>query len=100
MMAGGTVGKSKAWMVSWLAYSAGIMGTLANLLLIAFFALQASQPENETSLGSANDLVGSLATAFMIVRANSRTALARIGLFHPSSWKVTGSGEAAGLSRW
>ncbi len=39
---------------------------LANLFLIAFYALQASHPENGTWLGSANDLVGSLGTAFMI----------------------------------
>jgi len=48
------------------AYAAGVTGTLANLLLIAFYALQASHPENGTSLGTANDLVGSLGTAFMI----------------------------------
>jgi len=48
------------------AYAAGVTGTLANLFLIAFYALQASHPENGTSLGTANDLVGSLGTAFMI----------------------------------
>ncbi len=48
------------------AYAAGGTGILANLLLIAFYALQASHPEDGTSLGSANDLVGSLASAFMI----------------------------------
>ena len=48
------------------AYAAGATGILANLLLIAFYALQASHPEDGTSLGSANDLVGSLGTAFMI----------------------------------
>jgi len=48
------------------AYAAGITAMLANLFLIAFYALQASHPEDGTSLGSANDLIGSLATAFMI----------------------------------
>lgn len=48
------------------AYAAGVTGVLANLFLIAFFALQASQPADGFSLGSANDIVGSLATAFMI----------------------------------
>jgi len=48
------------------AYAAGVTGTLANLFLIAFYALQASHPENGTSLGTANDLMGSLGTAFMI----------------------------------
>ena len=48
------------------AYAAGVTGILANLLLIAFFALQAGNPENGTFLGSANDLVGSLGTALMM----------------------------------
>jgi hypothetical protein len=48
------------------AYAAGATGILANLLLIAFFALQASHSDDGFSLGTANDVVGSLATAFMI----------------------------------
>src|SRR5215207_9119839 len=48
------------------AYAAGATGILANLLLIAFFALQAGRPGDGPSLGAANDLVGSLATALMI----------------------------------
>ncbi len=51
---------------AFFAYAAGATSILANLFLIAFYALQASHPEDGTSLGSANDLVGSLATAFMI----------------------------------
>jgi hypothetical protein len=51
---------------AYLAYAAGATGILANLLLIAFFALQAGHPDDGFSLGSANDIVGSLATAFMI----------------------------------
>jgi hypothetical protein len=48
------------------AYAAGVTGTLANLLLIAFFALPVSRPVEAASFGTANDLVGSLGTAFMI----------------------------------
>lgn len=48
------------------AYAAGTTAVLANLLLVAFYAIQASHPEDGTSLGSASDLVGSLSTAFMI----------------------------------
>jgi hypothetical protein len=55
--------------VSWAAlssYVAGVTGILANLFLIGFYTLQVGSPENGTWLGSANDLVGSLGTAFMI----------------------------------
>ena len=55
--------------VRWAAlssYVAGVTGILANLFLIGFYALQVGRPENGTWLGSANDLVGSLGTAFMI----------------------------------
>jgi hypothetical protein len=49
------------------AYAAGITGTLANLLLIAFFAVQfGDHPEQPVSFGTANDVVGSLASALMI----------------------------------
>jgi len=48
------------------AFAAGVTGILANLFLISFYALQVGRPENGTWLGSANDLVGSLGTAFMI----------------------------------
>ena len=61
-----TVSKSSVKRVAFFAYAAGAIGMLANLFLIAFYALQASHPENGTWLGSANDLVGSLGTAFMI----------------------------------
>jgi hypothetical protein len=55
--------------VRWAAlssYVAGVTGILANLFLIGFYTLQVGSPENGTWLGSANDLVGSLGTAFMI----------------------------------
>ena len=55
--------------VRWAAlssYVSGVTGILANLFLIGFYALQVGRPENGTWLGSANDLVGSLGTAFMI----------------------------------
>jgi hypothetical protein len=58
--------KSSVKMAARFAYAAGATGILANLFLIAFFALRASQPDDGFSLGSANDIVGSLATAFMI----------------------------------
>ncbi len=48
------------------AYAAGATGILANLFLIAFFAVLASNPDDGSSLGSANDIVRSVATAFMI----------------------------------
>jgi len=53
-------------MAAQFAYAAGATGILANLFLIAFFALQATHPDDGFSLGSANDIVGSLATALMI----------------------------------
>jgi hypothetical protein len=62
--------------VSRFAYGAGIAGILANLSLIAMYALlglQAGSPEDGTLpgsafhlTGSANDLLGSLSTALMI----------------------------------
>jgi len=62
--------------VSRFAYAAGATGILANLFLIALYLLlgqQGGSPEGGTSLGaafhvvgSASDLLGSLATAFMI----------------------------------
>jgi hypothetical protein len=61
-----TAGKSSVKWVALFAYAAGATGILANLFLIAFYALQVSHPEDGTSLGSANDLVGSLGSAFMI----------------------------------
>jgi hypothetical protein len=61
-----TAGKSSVKGAARFAYAAGATGILANLFLIAFYALQASHPEDGTSLGSANDLVGSLGAAFMI----------------------------------
>lgn len=60
------VGKPGIRWTAHFAYASGVTGILANLFLIAFYALQASQPENGTWLGSANDLVGSVSTALMI----------------------------------
>lgn len=62
----GTADKSSNRTTAPFAYAAGVTGILANLLPIAFFAPQAGRPENGTSLGTANDLMGSLATALMI----------------------------------
>lgn len=60
------VGKPGVRWTALCSYAAGATGILANLFLIAFYALQASQPENGTWLGTANDLVGSVSTAVMI----------------------------------
>jgi hypothetical protein len=59
-------GKSSIKMAARFAYAVGATGILANLFLIAFYALQASHPEDGTSFGTANDLVGSLASVFTI----------------------------------
>ena len=61
-----SAGKSSIKRAARFAYAAGATGILVNLFLIAFFAVLASYPDEGSSLGSANDLVGSLATAFMI----------------------------------
>lgn len=58
--------KTSARTAARFAYAAGTAGVLANLFLIVFYAFQAGNPEDGTSLGSANDLVGSLSAAFMI----------------------------------
>ncbi len=65
-MVGSTAKNSGVKTTALFAYAAGVTGILANLLLIAFFALQAGNPEGGTFLGSANDLVGSLGTALMM----------------------------------
>src|SRR5215212_2971805 len=74
--AGHAVRKLSARRTAYFAYAAGATGILANLFLIALYVLlglQAGSPEGETLLGSAfhvagsaSDLLGSLATAFMI----------------------------------
>jgi hypothetical protein len=61
-----TSSRSSVKRTALFAYAAGATGILANLFLIAFFALQATHPDDGFSLGSANDIVGSLATAFLI----------------------------------
>ena len=65
-MIGSKVNEADLEQAALFAYAAGVTGILANLFLIAFFALQIGRPENGTWLGSANDLVGSLGSAFMI----------------------------------
>ena len=96
-----TAGKSNVKMASRFAYAAGITGILANLFLIALYiqlGLQAGGPEGKAPLGlagelvgQANDLVGSLATGFMIP-----VALALGGRL-PRRWaaRIT---QAAGLT--
>ena len=82
---------SSARMASRFAYAAGITGILANLLLVAFLALQLGRPEDGVSLGTVNDLVGSLATAFMIPVVLALSA--RL----PRRW-TTRLAQAAGLA--
>jgi hypothetical protein len=48
------------------AYAAGATAILANAFLIAFYALLPTNLQLDDILGSASDLVGSLATAFII----------------------------------
>jgi hypothetical protein len=61
-----TAGTPSVGKAALFAYAAGVTGILANLFLIGFYVLQVGRPENGAWLGSANDLVGSLGTAFMI----------------------------------
>lgn len=78
-MVGSRAGKAGARLVSRFAYAAGVAGILANLFLITLYVLlglQSGNPEGGTFLGSAfhvagsaSDLLGSLATAFMIPAA-------------------------------
>ena len=74
-MIGTAAGKSNVKLTSRFAYAAGATGILANLFLIALYVQLGLQDgrEGQTLLGPAgelagpaNDLVGSLATAFMI----------------------------------
>ena len=60
---------SSGWRAAWFAYAAGVASIVSNALLIAFYAFQVGRPEGGTSLGTANDLVGSLSTALMIPAA-------------------------------
>lgn len=62
-------GMSSGGRAAWFAYAAGVASIAANTLLIAFYAFQVGRPENGTSLGSANDLTGSLSAALMIPAA-------------------------------
>ena len=48
----GTADESSVKRAALFAYAAGATGILANPLLIAFYALQASHPEDGTSLGT------------------------------------------------
>lgn len=48
------------------AWAAGTAGTLANLLLVAFYILLAARSDAQHVAGSSNDLVGSLAMALSI----------------------------------
>jgi hypothetical protein len=60
------VGKPGIRWTALSAYAAGVTGILANLFLIALYALQGSRPVEAATFGTANDLVGSLVNVFMI----------------------------------
>ncbi len=60
------VGKPGVGWTALSAYAAGVAGILANIFLIALFALQENRPVQAASFGTANDLMGSLGAAFMI----------------------------------
>ena len=71
-----TAGKPSIQRTALFAYAAGATGILANLFRFLELGLQAGRPEAQTSpgsaihlAGSASDLVGSLATSFMIAVA-------------------------------
>lgn len=51
---------------AFVAYAAGAVGAIANLILIAFYALQANYPERGDSLGVANDLIGVVGSALLV----------------------------------
>ena len=56
------LGQAAPW-----ARAAGATGMAANALLVAFYAVEVGRrPPLRVSLGSANDLVGSVGTALMI----------------------------------
>lgn len=48
------------------AYAAGTVSAIANVALIAFYALQANHPERGDALGVANDLIGAAGSALLI----------------------------------
>ncbi len=73
------------------AYAAGVTGTVANLLLIAFFTLQLDEPDRPVSFGTANDVVGSLGSALMIPVAVALTA-------HLPGGRATRRAQAAGIA--
>lgn len=70
---------------------------LANLLLIAFYAVQVGRPERGSWLGSANDRIGSAGSALMVVVALGLTGVLPTRLAVRIA-HVTGTGAMALLT--
>ena len=83
------------------ARAAGITGLAANALLIAFFAVESGRrPPLRFSLGSANDLVGSVGTALMVPVALAVSPgpwVRRLGLTAMTKLTLAGPALVSGL---
>jgi|SRR5687768_12302329 len=83
------------------ARAAGVTGVAANALLVAFYAVEVGRPRVlPVSLGSANDVVGSVSTALMVpvvlaVSPDRRTR--RLGLVATGVLTVAGPALVLGL---
>jgi hypothetical protein len=69
MTTGRTITRRRLTGTARAAVVAGIVGVIANLLLVGFYAWQVGRPEHGSWLGPANDLVGSVGSALMAVVA-------------------------------
>lgn len=83
------------------ARAAGITGHAANALLAAFYAVEVGRrPPLPFSLGSANDLVGSLSTALMVpvaVAVSPSRWVRRLGVAAMTTLTLAGPALVAGL---
>jgi len=83
------------------ARAAGLTGHAANVLLAAFFAVEAGRRRVlPVSLGSANDVVGSVGTAFMVpvvLAVSPNRSTRRLGLASTGVLTVAGPALVLGL---
>jgi hypothetical protein len=83
------------------ARAAGVTGMAANALLVAFYAVEVGRrPPLRFSLGSANDLVGSIGTALMVPVALAVSPgrwVRRLGLTSMTVLTAAGPALVAGL---
>ncbi|SOD95594.1 hypothetical protein [Blastococcus haudaquaticus] len=82
------------------ARAAGATGMAANALLVGFYALEAGRRPRRISLGSANDLVGSLGTALMLpvaVAVSPDRWTRRLGLISMTVLTIAGPALVAGF---